>query len=142
MHEWTEVVDLFRLRGETLCLWDYLTALRGPDVDPDNEESRIFKALTTCVVRGKCGEAWGITITEAILKIYPRGVILKALSKLYAREFEHFRVHFLNGLQALATYYWLKGKPQLVKLFDEMYQSLVQGDTEKYLTLVEELLKK
>jgi len=99
--------------------WNYITALRGPDViDDDMCDVNVLKALLTCVIRGKeymdvhdASVAWGIPHTLDYYNILENvdviddselNSLIDALSDI---KFEHYKHHLALGFQALVFYY-------------------------------------
>ncbi len=79
-------------------LWDYLTALRGPDDDVDDTA----KLFTTCIIRGISNE-----LPDRFLELDSTILSLKNLSSRYriigsiCNQKVHFLSHFVKALKVL-----------------------------------------
>ena len=137
LHSWNEIIKYFSDNAESqTILWDYVTALRGPDIDnPD------WKLMLTCLLRGQCSDALDITDTFSYVRNESFTVINKQLTATLEQLPIHYLFHTVNGFRALSEYYYKEmGNAQLAELFLELSLQLSKQNLFNIVFLVEEIV--
>ena len=102
VHNWKEVIKYFIDEDRDTELWDYISALRGPD---DDSGSKIWKKMITCLIRGDCQTAFGIEETKEILTRWDNAKLIMSLYNSFRFTSNHWFNHSIFALQCLVTYY-------------------------------------
>lgn len=108
MHDYKEVIALLTEKGTDKEVWDYITALRGPDSGNDG-----LKAFFTTMIRGiAMNNTLGV---EHYGKIHLTDM----------REFKnHFGWHTRSGLKSVAKYYRILGNQAIPVSISDKYHRI------------------
>ena len=98
---WREIIEKLQDKGDPQLLWDYITALRGPD-----NMNYYLKTLFTVIVRGTEDGYCGLGIEEVratLLNSSDKEIIKEIgdIDKLKDRDIGHWFNHLRYGVKAL-----------------------------------------
>ena len=141
IHDWESVIKYFMDDKKKTILWDYVTGLRGPS---SNAES--WKKMITCVIRGECGEAYGIATTRSFLNRWIDNEIIEFLSEEMEVLSNHWFNHSMFALNSLAKYYSYKIYDSkisnlLCELSYNLEERFVESHRMKIITIVREIIE-
>jgi len=121
-HRYDQVIKDLLIYGDYPTFsWNYIAAIRGPDVDGD-----ILKQMITAVVRGDTMENGSIGMPKADYNIDPESYFTNVLMANFRNRQPscHFVDHGRWGLQAVAQWYHIQKDYEAEKLINELADSL------------------
>jgi len=152
MRNWVDVVRYLLTNGANIETYNYVTALRGIDIDfselPSDYFSEfsnrsIFKMLTVAILRGNTINAFGIQNTIDLLDtIEEQKSKLEEILRYGFKRSPHFKGHFVDGLSVLKRYYWRKGYSILADVVEKMIIDLYEENFSRYLEHLKEYVEK
>lgn len=99
IHNWENVIKFFVENKRETDLWDYVSALRGPD-----SGSNYWKEMITCIIRGECKVAFGIDYIMSLLENYNNLELIAFLNESIETS-HHWFNHSSYALESLSKYY-------------------------------------
>ena len=114
VHTWRKVIEVLNYS----CLWDYITALRGPDAS----NCDTVKTMFTGFIRGKY--TYGIGIKDTV--VHAVDSYVESLAKELEFVGCHYVKHVLYGMKALRVYYEKVGNMVAASLIEDMEQCVIR----------------
>lgn len=102
MHNWKDVIDWLIAKERCDDLWNYCSALRGPD-----GQEFWWKKIMTCLIRGEAPSR-GVLDIHNLYNVLHFGDYLLVDRLLEDIPGKHFFVHIQSGIEVLEKYYRLK----------------------------------